>query len=73
MKRLVRRMKNTHAPDLLNMLSSISIPDRSDIRAVTMQAPVIILPGIGGSGIEHWQTHWEAQDPSMKRFAPSVG
>lgn len=36
-----------------------------------MQAPVIILPGIGGSGVEHWQSHWEEQDPSMRRFGPA--
>ena len=32
---------------------------------------LIILPGIGGSGESHWQTHWEKTDPQMRRFEPS--
>lgn len=32
---------------------------------------IIILPGIGGSGPDHWQSRWQAVDPSMTRFAPS--
>ncbi|MDK1493814.1 alpha/beta fold hydrolase [Sinorhizobium sp. 7-81] len=31
----------------------------------------IILPGIGGSGAAHWQTHWENEDPRMQRFRPT--
>lgn len=31
---------------------------------------LIILPGIGGSGEEHWQTHWERELPGVRRFAP---
>jgi predicted alpha/beta hydrolase family esterase len=31
----------------------------------------ITIPGIDGSGLTHWQTHWEAADPSFRRFAPS--
>jgi predicted alpha/beta hydrolase family esterase len=30
----------------------------------------IMLPGIGGSGEDHWQTFWERSHPSMKRFNP---
>jgi len=30
----------------------------------------IMLPGIGGSGEDHWQTLWERSHPSMKRFTP---
>lgn len=29
--------------------------------------PVLILPGLGGSGPEHWQTRWQALDPSYRR------
>jgi predicted alpha/beta hydrolase family esterase len=29
--------------------------------------PVLILPGLGGSGPEHWQTHWEMQHPDFIR------
>lgn len=36
-----------------------------------MTLPVILLPGIGGSGPDHWQSHWERSDPDMTRFAPS--
>lgn len=31
---------------------------------------VIILPGIGGSGDNHWQTFWEKADTRMRRFRP---
>jgi uncharacterized protein len=31
----------------------------------------IILPGSGGSGETHWQTHWERANPKMRRFAPA--
>ncbi|QTL04665.1 serine hydrolase family protein [Aquabacter sp. L1I39] len=30
----------------------------------------IVLPGIGGSGADHWQSHWEAADPTLRRFQP---
>lgn len=33
-------------------------------------ATFIMLPGIGGSGATHWQTHWEAGDPCFTRFRP---
>jgi hypothetical protein len=29
--------------------------------------PVLIVPGLGGSGPEHWQTHWEKQNPDFIR------
>ncbi|MGV1794673.1 RBBP9/YdeN family alpha/beta hydrolase [Rhizobium sp. A37_96] len=32
---------------------------------------IITLPGLGGSGEGHWQTLWERQDPSLRRFQPS--
>lgn len=32
---------------------------------------IIILPGIGGSGESHWQTHWEKTYPRVRRFQPS--
>jgi predicted alpha/beta hydrolase family esterase len=31
--------------------------------------PVLILPGLGSSGPEHWQTHWEKQNPNLIRVA----
>ena len=31
----------------------------------------VMIPGIGGSGPEHWQTRWEANDPTFTRFAPT--
>lgn len=36
-----------------------------------MTLPVLLLPGIAGSGPDHWQSHWERTDPDMTRFAPS--
>jgi predicted alpha/beta hydrolase family esterase len=27
----------------------------------------LILPGLGNSGAEHWQTLWEQADPSCRR------
>ncbi len=29
----------------------------------------LILPGLGNSGPEHWQSHWERQDPSCRRVS----
>ncbi|HXJ80911.1 MAG TPA: alpha/beta hydrolase [Candidatus Methylomirabilis sp.] len=29
--------------------------------------PVLILPGYGDSGPDHWQSHWERADPSVRR------
>jgi uncharacterized protein len=31
-------------------------------------AQVLILPGIGGSGPEHWQTRWELLHPEYRRI-----
>lgn len=31
----------------------------------------IHLPGIGSSGEDHWQSHWEQADPAIRRFAPA--
>jgi len=31
----------------------------------------ITLPGIGGSGPEHWQTLWEISEPDIRRFSPT--
>lgn len=36
-----------------------------------MSATYVILPGIGGSGDQHWQTLWEQADPRFQRFKPS--
>ena len=33
-------------------------------------AGIIMLPGIGGSGSEHWQSRWEAEGKAFSRFAP---
>jgi predicted alpha/beta hydrolase family esterase len=29
--------------------------------------PVLILPGYGDSGRDHWQSHWERADPTFRR------
>ena len=33
--------------------------------------PAIVLPGITGSGPDHWQSVWEAQNPGLVRFQPA--
>lgn len=29
--------------------------------------PILILPGLGSSGAEHWQSLWEASNPAFRR------
>ena len=36
----------------------------------TDMADIVILPGIGGSGETHWQSHWEKANSRMRRFEP---
>jgi hypothetical protein len=31
------------------------------------RTPVLILPGYGDSGPDHWQSHWERADPAFRR------
>lgn len=31
--------------------------------------PILILPGYGDAGPDHWQTHWERSDPACRRVA----
>lgn len=35
------------------------------------EAQVLILPGRGNSGPDHWQTHWEAADSRLQRVLQS--
>src|SRR5918912_318125 len=34
-------------------------------------ASTIILPGLGGSGPDHWQTLWQARDPAAPGLPPA--
>jgi uncharacterized protein len=36
---------------------------------VSAAASVLVLPGYGDSGPEHWQSRWEAADPRLRRVA----
>ncbi|RXZ41520.1 RBBP9/YdeN family alpha/beta hydrolase, partial [Agromyces binzhouensis] len=36
-----------------------------------MTHPLVIVPGIGGSGPLHWQSRWEAALPGVLRIAPA--
>ncbi len=36
-----------------------------------MAAPILIIPGLSGSGPEHWQTRWEAILPDAVRVVQS--
>lgn len=31
------------------------------------ESTVLILPGLGDSGPDHWQSHWEREDPTCRR------
>jgi predicted alpha/beta hydrolase family esterase len=33
----------------------------------TSDAEVLIIPGLGGSGPDHWQSRWEAKIPAVRR------
>ena len=33
------------------------------------ESTVLILPGLGDSGPDHWQSHWERRDPACQRVA----
>ena len=35
--------------------------------ALSTEPEVLVLPGRGNSPAEHWQTHWEAEDPRLAR------
>lgn len=32
-----------------------------------MPHPILIIPGIGNSGPEHWQSRWQAEEPGVTR------
>jgi predicted alpha/beta hydrolase family esterase len=32
-----------------------------------LNIPVLILPGLGNSGPEHWQSYWEREEPLFER------
>lgn len=36
-----------------------------------MDVSIVMVPGIGGSGPEHWQSLWEASSPDAVRIAPA--
>ena len=36
-----------------------------------MQNRIVIVPGIGNSGEQHWQSRWQASHASVTRIAPS--
>ena len=38
-----------------------------------MSAPVLIVPGWGDSGPEHWQTLWERAHPDFRRVSSETG
>ena len=33
--------------------------------------PLVIAPGVNGSGPDHWQSYWEADHPDARRTAPA--
>lgn len=36
-----------------------------------MEQAIVIVPGIGNSGSDHWQSHWETAFPRAARIAPA--
>ncbi|PXX38417.1 MULTISPECIES: alpha/beta hydrolase [Burkholderia] len=36
-----------------------------------MEQAIVIVPGIGNSGADHWQSHWEATLPGATRMTPA--
>ncbi|RQT77101.1 serine hydrolase family protein [Burkholderia cepacia] len=36
-----------------------------------MDQTIVIVPGIGNSGPDHWQSHWEAAIPGAIRMSPA--
>ena len=35
----------------------------------TADADILVIPGLGGSGPDHWQSRWEAKIPAARRVA----
>jgi predicted alpha/beta hydrolase family esterase len=33
------------------------------------EAEILVIPGLGGSGPDHWQSRWEAKIPAVRRVA----
>jgi uncharacterized protein len=33
----------------------------------TSEAKILVIPGLGGSGPDHWQSRWEAKIPAVRR------
>ncbi|UVE16327.1 alpha/beta hydrolase [Pseudomonas sp. LS44] len=33
-----------------------------------MDFPILVVPGIGNSGLEHWQSRWQAAHPAWQRL-----
>ncbi|MGH6868369.1 MAG: RBBP9/YdeN family alpha/beta hydrolase, partial [Methylocella sp.] len=31
------------------------------------EADILVIPGLGGSGSDHWQSRWEAKIPAIRR------
>src|ERR1700732_4529792 len=34
----------------------------------TSEASILLIPGLGGSGPDHWQSRWEAKIPAVRRI-----
>jgi predicted alpha/beta hydrolase family esterase len=39
------------------------------MQLMTDKATTLLLPGLGNSGSEHWQSHWERNIPNCKRVS----
>lgn len=39
-------------------------------RTIRSTSGAVLIPGIGGSGTEHWQTRWQEENPDLARISP---
>lgn len=40
-------------------------------RTIRLASPVVLVPGLGGSGAAHWQSRWQKEIPDADRISPS--
>ncbi len=48
-------------------MSLLNTPADNASPVMTSETPILMLPGYGGSGPEHWQTLWQQAHPHIRR------
>ncbi len=54
-------------PVIADVTSPAHNPRRAVLPALGDDATVLIVPGLNGSGPDHWQSRWEARHPELRR------